>query len=257
MAAGFATRPIATNGAHLWAATQGCREPRSRSHAKRRERSQSGYRRRLTSIDQRKCGLPWRAHIAFPRGLPRTRFRLIYNRIVTAFGEVAVAIKLAAHLHDFINAYNYGHRLRTLHGLTPYEYICKCWTSEPERFSLYPHHQMPGPHTLPPGLEPMQFLRVSTAPAVCAAAAIGHALTAIRRKDRPSARIARRNDPPGSRFFSRLQSVSTPASAAIRTATEHKSPQTRRPPACSCMSVFRIRKRPKSLDNAATAQIAL
>ncbi len=25
-------------------------------------------------------------------------------------------------------------------GLTPYEYICKCWTNEPERFSLNPHH---------------------------------------------------------------------------------------------------------------------
>lgn len=28
--------------------------------------------------------------------------------------------------------------------LTPYEFICKCWTSEPERFTLDPIHQMPG-----------------------------------------------------------------------------------------------------------------
>jgi hypothetical protein len=55
--------------------------------------------------------------------------------------------QLTAHLHDFINAYNYGRRLKTLRGLTPYEYICKCWTNEPERFSLNPHHQMPGPNT--------------------------------------------------------------------------------------------------------------
>ena len=55
--------------------------------------------------------------------------------------------QLTAHLHDFIDAYNYGRRLKTLKGLTPFEYICKCWTTEPERFNLNPHHQMPGPNT--------------------------------------------------------------------------------------------------------------
>ena len=34
---------------------------------------------------------------------------------------------------DVINAYNFARRLKTLKGLTPYEYICKCWTSQPER----------------------------------------------------------------------------------------------------------------------------
>lgn len=48
------------------------------------------------------------------------------------------------HLADFINAYNYARRLKTLKGLTPYEYICKCWTNEPEKFNLNPIHQMPG-----------------------------------------------------------------------------------------------------------------
>ena len=52
--------------------------------------------------------------------------------------------QLTRHLSDFINAYNYGRRLKTLKGLTPYEFICKCWTKEPERFSLNPFHQMPG-----------------------------------------------------------------------------------------------------------------
>jgi hypothetical protein len=55
--------------------------------------------------------------------------------------------QLGSHLHDFIDAYNYGRRLKTLRGLTPYEYICKCWTSEPDRFNLNPHHQMPGPNS--------------------------------------------------------------------------------------------------------------
>jgi len=55
--------------------------------------------------------------------------------------------QLKSHLTDFINAYNYGRRLKTLKGLTPYEYICKTWTKEPERFILNPTHQMPGLNT--------------------------------------------------------------------------------------------------------------
>ena len=35
-------------------------------------------------------------------------------------------------------------RLKTLKGLTPYEYICKSWTAQPERFTLNPLQQMPG-----------------------------------------------------------------------------------------------------------------
>jgi transposase InsO family protein len=52
--------------------------------------------------------------------------------------------QLETHLADFIDAYNYGRRLKTLNGLTPYEQVCKIWTKEPERFSLDPIHQMPG-----------------------------------------------------------------------------------------------------------------
>ena len=33
-------------------------------------------------------------------------------------------------------AYNFARRLKTLKGLTPYEYICKIWTNEPERFKI-------------------------------------------------------------------------------------------------------------------------
>ena len=51
--------------------------------------------------------------------------------------------QLTRHLEDFINAYNYGRRLKTLRGLTPYEFISKCWTKEPERFNINPIHQMP------------------------------------------------------------------------------------------------------------------
>lgn len=52
--------------------------------------------------------------------------------------------QLERHLHDFVSAYNFGRRLKTLKGFTPYEFICKRWTSEPDRFILDPIHQMPG-----------------------------------------------------------------------------------------------------------------
>lgn len=36
--------------------------------------------------------------------------------------------QLRVHLADFMAAYNFARRLKTLSGLTPYEYICKIWT---------------------------------------------------------------------------------------------------------------------------------
>jgi transposase InsO family protein len=51
--------------------------------------------------------------------------------------------QLRRHLADFVAAYNFGRRLKTLKGLTPYEFICKRWTSEPHRFMLNPLQQMP------------------------------------------------------------------------------------------------------------------
>lgn len=55
--------------------------------------------------------------------------------------------QLEKHLIDFINAYNYGRRLKTLKGLTPFEYICKIWTDDPKRFKLNPLQQSLGPNT--------------------------------------------------------------------------------------------------------------
>ena len=52
--------------------------------------------------------------------------------------------QLKNHLGDFINAYNFARRLKTLRGLTPYEFICKKWTEKPNRFNINPIHQMPG-----------------------------------------------------------------------------------------------------------------
>jgi hypothetical protein len=52
--------------------------------------------------------------------------------------------QLQTHLSDFLAAYNFAKRLKTLGGLTVYEFICKCWQKEPHRFKLDPTHQMPG-----------------------------------------------------------------------------------------------------------------
>jgi transposase len=52
--------------------------------------------------------------------------------------------QLRGHLADFLTAYNFAKRLKTLRGRTPYEYVCKIWTTEPERFSRNPHHQDTG-----------------------------------------------------------------------------------------------------------------
>lgn len=52
--------------------------------------------------------------------------------------------QLRQHLSDFVSAYNFGRRLKTLKGLTPYEFISKRWTTEPQRFKLDPLQQMPG-----------------------------------------------------------------------------------------------------------------
>ena len=54
--------------------------------------------------------------------------------------------QLRQHLTDFVDAYNFARRLKTLRGLTPYEAICKAWTDEPSRFTRNPLHQMAGPN---------------------------------------------------------------------------------------------------------------
>jgi transposase InsO family protein len=52
--------------------------------------------------------------------------------------------QLRGHLNDFVAAYNVARRLKTLNGLTPFEYICKVWTKEPGRFNVNPTHQSLG-----------------------------------------------------------------------------------------------------------------
>ena len=55
--------------------------------------------------------------------------------------------QLKSHMAAFVNAYNYAKRLKTLKGLTPFEFIVKCWTNEPQRFKVNPTHHSTGLNT--------------------------------------------------------------------------------------------------------------
>ncbi len=55
--------------------------------------------------------------------------------------------QIRKHMDDFILAYNFARRLKTLKGLTPYEFLCKSYLAEPERFRIDSIHRMPGPYT--------------------------------------------------------------------------------------------------------------
>ena len=46
--------------------------------------------------------------------------------------------QLKSHLQTFLMAYNFARRLKTLKGLTPYEFICKAWQNTPDRFKINP-----------------------------------------------------------------------------------------------------------------------
>ena len=55
--------------------------------------------------------------------------------------------ELRQHLQLFIDAYNHGRRLKTLRGLTPYEYVARIWTEDPVRFKIDPYRHITGPNT--------------------------------------------------------------------------------------------------------------
>jgi transposase InsO family protein len=55
--------------------------------------------------------------------------------------------QLKTHLQTFLMAYNFARRLKTLKGLTPYEYVCNIWAKEPERFKINPVQHTVGLNT--------------------------------------------------------------------------------------------------------------
>jgi transposase InsO family protein len=74
--------------------------------------------------------------------------------------------QLRTHLAAFVAAYNFARRLKTLGGFKPYEYICKIWTSEPDRFIRNTIHQMPGLNTEGPCFPSKMASRTSGASGV-------------------------------------------------------------------------------------------
>lgn len=52
--------------------------------------------------------------------------------------------ELRAHLQLFVDAYNYGRRLKAIRGLTPYEAVCQSWTKQPKQFKVDPSNDTPG-----------------------------------------------------------------------------------------------------------------
>lgn len=52
--------------------------------------------------------------------------------------------ELRAHLQLFVDAYNYGRRLKAIRGLTPYEAVCQSWTKQPQQFKVEPSNDTPG-----------------------------------------------------------------------------------------------------------------
>jgi hypothetical protein len=54
---------------------------------------------------------------------------------------------LQAHVPAFVSTYNVAKHLKALRWSTPFEAICKAWTTTPEIFKLNPRHLIPGPNT--------------------------------------------------------------------------------------------------------------
>ena len=61
--------------------------------------------------------------------------------------------ELRVHLQLFLDAYNYARRLKTLRGITPYEFVCRTWTEQLARFRTAPTHIYTRPNNYPPPAE--------------------------------------------------------------------------------------------------------
>ena len=54
---------------------------------------------------------------------------------------------LKAHVLAFVSAYNLAKHLKALRWRTPFEAVCRAWTTTPDVFKLNPRHLIPGPNT--------------------------------------------------------------------------------------------------------------
>ena len=69
---------------------------------------------------------------------------------------------LRDHLQTFLMAYNFAKRLKTLKGLTSYEFICKCWTEEPKKIQAKPNAPHSGTKHLGVGTEQVEQVHVDS-----------------------------------------------------------------------------------------------
>lgn len=58
-------------------------------------------------------------------------------------GQSDTYVAMRQQLAQFSQSHNFGRRLKTLRGLTPFEYICRVWERHPERFTADPQHLHP------------------------------------------------------------------------------------------------------------------
>lgn len=57
------------------------------------------------------------------------------------FASEAYLVRL---LSQFVQAYNFRRRLKTLRGKTPHDFLCQAWAENPEPFLRDPHHDLLG-----------------------------------------------------------------------------------------------------------------
>jgi len=53
-------------------------------------------------------------------------------------------LQLKEHMQTFLMAYNFAKRLKTLRGLTPYQFLCQQWQKTPLRFTINPSQHTVG-----------------------------------------------------------------------------------------------------------------
>jgi transposase InsO family protein len=98
-------------------------------------RAEHGIEYRLTKVNP-----PW------PNGRAERMNRTIKEATVKRY-HYGSHDQLRSHLADFVAADDYGRRLTTLRGRTPYEHVVRCWTDEPDRFNVDPRDHVPEPNS--------------------------------------------------------------------------------------------------------------
>ena len=85
--------------------------------------------------------------IKWYRNIPVLSFVILGGRCADCKARISPRyplVELLVGVLFWFAAYNFARRLKRLRGLTPYEFICKAWADQPQRFTQNPHHQMPG-----------------------------------------------------------------------------------------------------------------